>query len=169
LCSSKNSPIRLPALCLAALFLCGGCGYGLSSDMPTVIGDSRSTLKISSVEQPTLYPWVVYTVRSSIRDEITARNLATWVEGGESDYSMHIKVNSFTMRGAVTTRADQPLLYTGSVRITVSIYKESDNSESWRATIDYSDTFENETEEEAARLLFIQASRRLADRMRNTF
>lgn len=167
--SNKYSPFRALLFCLAAAILLGGCGYGLSSDIPTVIGSSESTLRLTGVEQPTLYPWVVFTVRSAMRDEINARNLATWVEGGKSDYTMHIKVNSFTMRGAVTSSADETLLYTGSVSMTVIINKGSDNSEVWRNTVSYSGNFENETEEDAARGLFKQASRHLANSMRNTF
>lgn len=156
-------------LCLFATAPLGGCGYGLSSDMPTVLGSNESTLCLTGVEQPTLYPWVVFTVRSAMRDEINARNLATWVDSGNSDYTMHIKVNSFTMRGAVSSSTDETLLYTGSVSMTVVISRGSDNTEVWRNTIRYSENFDNETEEDAARILFIQASRRLADSMRNTF
>ena len=168
-CSNRKNTLGALAACLAALLLCGACGYGLSSDMPTVLGGSDATLRLAEVEQPTLYPWVGFTVRSAMRDEINARNLAAWVDYGSSDYTMHIKVNSFTMRGSVASSADETLLYTGSVSMSVTIYRTSDNAEIWRNSVSYSDNFDNETEEEAARRLFIQASRRLADSMRNTF
>lgn len=170
LSNSKNIPAALALLlCLALSPALYGCGYGLGADMPTVMGDGKATLKLVSVEQPTLYPWVVYTLRSSMRDEVNARNLAEWAEGGNADFNMHIKVNSFTMRSAVSSSTDATLLYNGSVSITAIIYNGADNSEAWRTSVTYSDEFDNVTEEEAARSLFTQAVRRIADNMRNTF
>lgn len=169
--SNRNNPLGALALllCLALAPGLHGCGYGLASDLPSVIGDSSATLKLTGVEQPTLYPWIVYTVRSSLRDEINARNLAEWVDSGKAEYNMHVKVNFFTMRSAVSGRADETLLYNGSVSLTATIYRGSDNVEVWRNTVNYSNRFDNETEEEAGRRLFSQAIRRLADSMRNTF
>lgn len=168
-----NSAARrgLAALLLSLALGAGlaGCGYGLASDLPTVLGSSASTLRLGTVEQPTLYPWVVYTVRSAMRDEITARNIARWVDSGSADYTMHIKVNSFTMRSSVASSSDETLLYTGSASMTVTIHSSKDNRELWRGSASYSNEFDNETEEAAAKQLFIQAVRRLADNMRNTF
>lgn len=157
---------------LLALALCAGlagCGYGLASDMPTVLGAGVPTLKITGVEQPTMYPWVVYTVRSAMREEITARNIAEWVDSGNADFNMHIRVGSFTMRRSVASSIDQTLIYTGTVTITAIVYNGADNSEMWRRTISYSNEFNSDLEEEAGRQLFTQAVRRLADSMRNTF
>lgn len=169
--SNRKNPLAALALaaCLALTPMAQGCGYGLASDMPSVLGDSEATLKLTGVEQPTMYPWIVYTVRSALRDEINARNLAVWVDDGRADYNMHVKVNSFTMRSQVSGRADETLLYNGTVSLTAIVYRGSDNSELWRQTVRYSNRFDNETEEEAGRRLFSQAVRRLADSMRNTF
>lgn len=172
----RRSRAARPALWFAcamllwpALACLSGCGYGLATDMPTVLGSGKSTLRLSGVEQPTLYPWVGYTVRSAMRDEINARNLARWVDGGKADYNMHIKVNSFTMRSAVSSSSDETLLYSGTVSVTVTVHDGTDNRELWRSSVTYSDQFENESEESAARRLFVQAVRRVADNMRNTF
>lgn len=168
--SRKNPPATLALLlCLAALPALYACGYIPASDMPTVLGGNEATLKLTGVEQPTLYPWVVHTVRSALRDEINARNLAVWVDNERADYNMHVKVHSFTMRGAVSSSTDETLLYTGSVSLTVTIYRSDDNTEIWRNTVSYSNRFENETEEDAGRSLFSQAVRRLTNSMRNTF
>lgn len=166
-------PVRRLALCLSLCLLLAanlsGCGYGLAQDEPTVLGSTDVTLKVTGVEQPTLFPWVVYTVRSSLRNEITARNLAVWVDSGQADYNMHVKVNSFTMRSSVSSRADVTLIYTGTVSMTVIISRGSDNAEVWRNTISYSNEFDNDTEEEAGRRLFTQAVRRMAQSMRDNF
>lgn len=171
--SKKRLGALAPVICLAACLLLvpllHGCGYGLASDMPSVLGDNEATIKVTGVEQPTLYPWVVYTVRSALRDEIKARNLGVWVDNGRADYNMHIKVHSFTMRSSVSSSTDETLLYEGTVHLTVTVYRSDDNSEVWRNSVGYSNKFDNETEEEAGRALFTQAIRRLADSMRNTF
>lgn len=155
--------------CLAALPGLSGCGYGLAADVPTVLGDGEATLKITGVEQPTMYPWVVYTVRSAMRNELTSRHLAEWVDSGKAQYNMHIKINHFTMRSAVSSRADETLIYNGNVSMTVTIRQDEDNAEIWRNTINYSNQFDSDDDESAARSLFEQAVRRVADRMRNTF
>lgn len=166
--SNKRAALIL-LLCLATLPGLFGCGYSLSSDMPSVLGEPSASLKLTGVEQPTLYPWVVYTLRSALRDEINARNLARWVDSGNADYNMHIKVNFLTMRGAVSSDEDRTLLYNGSTSLTAVIYNGADNTELWRNTVNYSNNFASNDEESAARELFTQAVRRLADSMRNTF
>ena len=167
--SFLNKYISQLALTLLLCATLGGCGYGMASGIPTVLGDGKPTLKVTGVEQPTIYPWVVYTVRSTLRDEFAARNIATWVDGGSSQFNMHVKVNSFTMRSAVSSSADETLIFTGSVSLTATILNSSDNSEMWKQTVSYSNEFNSDVEEEAARQLFTQAVRRLADSMRNTF
>lgn len=155
-----------------ALLLCAaltGCSYGLASDIPTVLGEGTPTLKVTAVEQPTMYTWVVYTVRSTLRNEFAARNIATWVDSGASQYTMHVKVNSFTLRSAVSSSSDETLIFTGAVSLTATIYNSADNSEVWKQTVTYSNEFDSDVEEDAARRLFTQAVRRLADNMRNTF
>ena len=81
---------RLAAGLLSGLLVClmlTGCGYvwrgqegSLSEN--SVLGNGSKTLKIKSVEQTSLYPWLTYQVRSLVRDDINARNLAKWVDDG---------------------------------------------------------------------------------------
>ncbi|MDR2051733.1 MAG: LPS assembly lipoprotein LptE [Deltaproteobacteria bacterium] len=159
-------------LCLLLAAVSGGCGYAPAGGAPSVMGGREATLTLVSIEQPTVFPWVNYTLRSSLRDEIASRNLAVWVDEGEADYSLRLRVEALTMRSSVRSRLDAPLLYSGSVTISAVLYRRgSDNNgrEAWRTRVSYSDTFESGDEENAARLLFAQAARLLADRMRHTF
>lgn len=160
---------RKPLLFLILPLLLAGCGYGFTAEEGTVLGSNKSTLKLTSIEQPTLFPWVGYTLRASLRDEITARNIAEWVDGGQADYNMHLRVNSFTMRSAVKNTQDATELYTGTVNMTAILFSGADNAEVWRTNVSYSNTFETDNEENASRLLFTQAVRRIADNMRRTF
>ena len=83
---------RLEAGLLSGLLVClmlTGCGYvwrgqegSLSEN--SVLGNGSKTLKIKSVEQTSLYPWLTYQVRSLVRDDIHARNLAKWVDDGQA-------------------------------------------------------------------------------------
>ncbi len=156
-------------LCLLLLAVLSGCGYGFAGNDSTVLGSGKATLKLTGIEQPTLYPWVGYTLRSAMRDEITARNIAAWVDGGSADYNMHLRVESFTIRSSVKSTTDATLLYDGTVVITAIVHNGSDNIENWRSTVTYSNTFETDAEDKAASQLFTQAVRRLADNMRRTF
>lgn len=167
----SNNILRIQRLlCVMVLpFLLAACGYGMSSKDDTILGTSKTTLKLTSVEQPTMFPWVGYTLRATLRDEIAARNLAVWVDNGKADYNMHLRVNSFTMRSSVKNTQDATELYTGTVDMTAIFFNGANNVEEWRTNVSYSNTFETDNEETAATLLFTQAVRRIADNMRSTF
>ena len=159
-------PPLIPFLCLVLLY---GCGYAPAGSNSSILGNGQSTLRLSGIEQPTLMPWVNYSLRSALRDEFRGRNLAVWVDSGPADFLISLRVNEFSMRGAVKSSAETTLLYTGAISLTAVISSGSGNSEVWRSNASYSDTFESDSQEKAGDLLFRQAVRLLANKLRQAF
>lgn len=165
----------LGRLALAFCFiLLAGCGYGFGGDGPSVLaaheGGGLPTLKFKSVENPTLYPWLTYVLRTEIRDEIADRKLAVWVDSGRADYEIAIKVTSFTFRSWITDTDSETMLYSAAMNIEATIYRGSSNEVVWRsAGINYSQSYETVQERVAASDLARELARRLASAMRQAF
>ena len=127
---------RLAAGLLSGLLVClmlTGCGYvwrgqegSLSEN--SVLGNGSKTLKIKSVEQTSLYPWLTYQVRSLVRDDINARNLAKWVDDGQADYTLTVRIPSFKVRSYGQYRSASQL-YTATISIEFIVYDGKTNTE----------------------------------------
>lgn len=160
-------------LCLAALAL-GGCGYTLGADTPSIFTERNQgkipTLKVKSVENPTLFTWLPYSLRSHVRDEIAARKLAVWVDSGRADFEIDLKIASFTYRSSVYDENDATLLYSANLTVEAVVYEGGTNQIVWRSgAVSYSDSRETLEQKQAADLLLENIARQLADRMRQAF
>jgi hypothetical protein len=173
-------PSALSALSAALLFclLClgpGGCGYTLGSESPSVLtrhsGSTRvPTLKVKSVDNPTLYPWLPYSLRNELRNELAARNLAVWVDSGRADYEIDLKISSYTYRSSVYDYNDVTQLYSANITVVATVYEGGTNQVIWRSGgISYADSRERLEEKGAASYLIQNIVRQLADRMRQVF
>ena len=173
LSSSNNYKGRAAFALLLALTLLAGltsCGYKLASEMPSILGDGTKTLKIKSVDHPTMHAWIPYEIRSVLRDEINARHMARWVDSGPADFEIEIKVISYTAREWMRSEIDSSLLWSASLRIEAIVYRGEDNVEIWRSgPMSYNDVVENSDEKSLAGDLITQLVRRIVDRMRYTF
>ena len=160
-------------LWLLLLPVFSGCGYGLGTRSASIFSDADGalkTLKIKSVENPTLDTWLPYELRSAIRDEIAARRLAIWVDSGRADFELDIKVVSYTYRTWVYDDQDVSLLFLADMIIEATVYRGNSNDVVWRSgPIQYSDTYETLEERKAATNLLREIARLLADRMRQVF
>ncbi|MDL2313716.1 LPS assembly lipoprotein LptE [Desulfovibrio sp. OttesenSCG-928-C14] len=155
---------------MAAAVSMGGCGYGMGGGESSVLGPNSSTLKIQGVEHTTVYPWLGQVIRTKLRDEVAARNLAVWVDSGNADYSIQIKVSNFTVRTALHDDERRAVLSTAMLQLEGVVRRSADNTEIWRSgLISYSDTVESVNEEQAADALAAQAVRILVSRMRQNF
>ena len=166
--------VRHAALIIVAAFCLSACGYGFGADSESVLvpvtEGAIPTLKIKSVDNPTLYPWITHIIRTEVRDEIAARKLARWVDTGKADYELAIKVDSFTFRSWLTDRDDVTTLYSASMTFEGIVYKTDTNEEVWRSGgIAYSQNYEQVQERVAAGELTRELARRLASRMQNAF
>ena len=162
---------RLAAGLLSGLLVClmlTGCGYvwrgqegSLSEN--SVLGNGSKTLKIKSVEQTSLYPWLTYQVRSLVRDDINARNLAKWVDDGQADYTLTVRIPSFKVRSYGQYRSASQL-YTATISIEFIVYDGKTNTEVWRSgPIYYEENYENAKEESAIKSILEMAVRRCMD------
>lgn len=161
-------------LCLLCLAL-GGCGYTLGSESASIFskhsGSSQlPTLKVKDVDNPTLFSWLPYTLRNELREEIAARNLATWVDSGRADYEIELKIDSYTYRSSVYDPDDETLLYSATISVEATVYESGNNRVIWRSgRVSYSDSRESLEEKGAATYLVQNIARQLADRMRQAF
>lgn len=164
---------RLAFAVLTTVLIAGllaGCGYQFAGKEKSIFGSSRSTLRLTGVDNPTMYAWLPNTLRSLMRDEVNKRHLATWVDSSPSDYSMRIKINDFTLRSAVRDSSDTTLLYSASLTFEATVYSGATNTVVWRSGKEHlSRTYDSKDEEaagsEAAQLLV----QRVCDRMRHAF
>jgi MarR-like DNA-binding transcriptional regulator SgrR of sgrS sRNA len=156
------------------LLLLPGCGYTLGGDNSGVLArgpaDELPTLKIKEVENPTLFPWLNHLVRSYLRDEVNARNMARWVDSGRTDYAVSIKMNHYTYRSWAYDAQDATMLYEADIILDATIYKGSTNETVWQSgPMSYSQSYETVTEKLAAQEILRTLIRQLVDRMRQEF
>ena len=176
-----HSPFRVcaaalfPALLLCSALLFAGCGYHLGADAPTVFnknGTSKelATLKIKEVENPTLFPWLNYMLRSHLRDEVGARHVARWVDSGLADFEISIKVDHYTYRSWVIDNEDVPLLYEGNIMLNATVYRGNSSEIVWRSgPLYYSQIYEQVAEKAVAEDILQNLIRQLVDKMRQEF
>lgn len=163
--------LLLPA---GAGMLTTGCGYtwrgekgSLSED--SVLGNGSKTLRMNAVDQTTLYQWLPYQVRSQVRDDITARGLAKWVDSGPADYTLTVRVNSFQIRSHGQFEARNQL-FTATINMELIVYNGATNTVAWQSgPIFYSDNFETSDEESAIKEVISMTIRRSIDLMQQRF
>jgi hypothetical protein len=173
----EQKPLFLPRGLSPGPFLAGlllltvlsGCaGYHLAADAPSIFGEGGKTLKIKGVDYPTLQPWLPYRIRSVLRDEVTARHLASWVDTGPADFEIQINVISYISREWMQDARDMTMLYATTLSLEGVVYNGSTNQEVWRSgRVFYSERTEQSTM--ASDTIIIQTIRQLVDQMRNKF
>ena len=172
-----ESVVRLlPVLLLSLLLvtLAAGCGYTWRGQQDShaeqsLLGDGSKTLKIKSIEQTTLFAWLPYQVRSQLRDDITQRGLAKWVDSGAADFTITVKINSFQIRSYGQYK-DHNLLFTGTINAEFLLYNGNTNTLAWRSgPMYYSENYETANEEEAVREVVKMIVRRGVDRLQQKF
>ncbi len=174
---ARHKGLSLLLAGLFALAALGGCGYHFGADMPTVLqqngtsaGGSLPTLKIKDVDNPTMYPWLTYSLRNRLRDELAARQVARWVDSGKADFEISLKVQSFTYRTWMRDDNDVTTLYAANMILEGIVYRGDTNALLWRSgNIAYYQTYETMQERIAGEDLVVNLVRQLVDRMRNNF
>ena len=160
-------------VCLLAALL-AGCGYtwrgqkGALSEN-SVLGTGNKTLLLKEVDHTTLYPWLTYAIRSHVRDDINARNMAVWVDSGKADFTLTVRVPSFKIRSYGSYRSNTNL-YTATIVMEFVVFDGVTNTQVWTSgPIEYSDTFEDSSEEEALREVVSMTIRRCMERLQQRF
>ena len=170
-----RSPLLVLLPILACfVFLVSACGYTLrgqenSTATHSVLGDGSRTLKFLEVEQPTVHTNLTYAIRSQLRDEINARRLAVWKDGGAADFGMTVRVDSFHISAYGQSR-ERNLLFTASIGMELVIHDGRTNNVAWRSgIISYSERYANVNEEAALREVLQSAISRGVDRLQQQF
>lgn len=159
---------------IMVLLLCG-CSYqwqGMEAPSSgSILGNGEKTLKISSVDQATLYTWLPYFVRNAVRDEIQLRKLARFVDGSPpADYTMEIRVPSFQVRASSSDSEGVTLLTSASVQLELVVFQGQSNTVYWTSgPVVYQEIYEAAREPEALREVLTQAVFRAIDRMQLAF
>ncbi|MBQ8664378.1 MAG: hypothetical protein IJ474_01170 [Mailhella sp.] len=163
------------AVCCLSLFA-GGCGYQMdgfetaSSRAHSVLGSGSSTVRIDTVEQVTMHPWVPYYLRGIVRDEVTLRRLAKWVDSGKADYLLSITMPGFKVRSSISNKVDNTLLSDTTVALELVVRSGVTGTVVWRSgLIHYTDTVEVVDEASAIREGLKEVVRRGLDRMQQEF
>ncbi|MEZ6853382.1 LPS assembly lipoprotein LptE [Halodesulfovibrio aestuarii] len=120
----------LAVLCLLASLSLTGCGYSLTNNQPSILGNGSSTMRIREVKNATIYPWINQIVRSSMYDEITNRNIAIMTGSESADYSMVIDIEKFTISSRVLGTKDETLEYTVYLVFNATVY-DNKNEQVW--------------------------------------
>ncbi|UZP67750.1 LPS assembly lipoprotein LptE [Desulfovibrio mangrovi] len=171
--TSKNSVagvVRLVLLVLTATVLLAGCGYQFAGKEKGIFGDPRSTIRMGSVENPTMYAWLPPKIRSLMRDEIHKRNLASWVDSSPSDYTMRIVIDEFMLRSHMRDSDDKTLIYSASLRFEAIVYSGQTNRVFWRSGKEsLSRTYDSKNEQDAGTDITQLLVQRVCDRMRHSF
>ena len=163
------------AVCCLSLFA-GGCGYQMdgfetaSSRAHSVLGSGSSTVRIDTVEQVTMHPWVPYYLRGIVRDEVTLRRLAKWVDSGKADYLLSITMPGFKVRSSISNKVDNTLLSDTTVALELVVRSGVTGTVVWQSgLIHYTDTVEVVDEASAIREGLKEVVRRGLDRMQQEF
>lgn len=171
---SSQSGLRLLIAGLFACLLLAGCGYTWrgqegSRSEESVLGNGTKTLRIRSIEQTTLYPWLPYRIRSLVRDDINARGLAVWKESGATDFALTVRVPSFQIRSYGEYK-DRTLLFTATISMEFIVYDGRTNTEVWKSgLINYSEQYESTSEEQAIKDTISLVVRRCVDSLQQRF
>ena len=98
-----------------------------------------------------------------------ARNLAKWVDDGQADYTLTVRIPSFKVRSYGQYRSASQL-YTATISIEFIVYDGKTNTEVWRSgPIYYEENYENANEESAIKSILEMAVRRCMDALQQRF
>jgi hypothetical protein len=163
--------VLLPALACLFLLACGYRWQGFDEPAArSVLGDGSSTLRIGVIEEESLYPDLPYYLRSLLRDEINLRKLARWVDSGDADYVMDVRVSSFQIYAYVSDADAASLLNAAAVELELVVRHGTGGSVAWSSgNIVYSEHYEDPREAEVIREVLEQAVNRALDGMQMEF
>ncbi len=166
----RNSTLRLACIMAFCLMLAGCAGYTLTADSPSILGNGSKTIKIKGVENPTLYANLPYIVRSDVRNEITARNLAVWRDSGPTDYTLQIRITRLTLRRWAGLEEDTETIFTSTMGMEFIVYDGKTNAVFWRSGVrTYSENVDTYEEGTAMELSSQRLTEELLDAMRRDF
>lgn len=128
---------RILPLLLALAALLGGCGYRFTGqsyaddENVSVLAPQYRDLAVARIENPTVEPWLEPRLRSLLRDELTRRRLAHWVERSRATALITVHVKQYTRSTALAGQQDQSLKLSTSITYSVRVRRAGDNLMLW--------------------------------------
>ncbi|WP_052813030.1 LPS assembly lipoprotein LptE [Desulfonatronum thioautotrophicum] len=146
-------------------FLIFGCGYHFSASAPITLPRGVSNIFISEVDNPTLEAWIDPFLRSRFREEFTRRAQVNWVDEGQAEAYVVLRIIAFTTETELSGAQDQTLRERATVVMETEFRSQLDDSLIWSSGhISDSETFETGTSSITAGERAIEnAIRRTAD------
>ena len=85
-----------------------GCGYRFTGE-PFALDEDYRQMAIEAVDNPTLITDLSYRLRSRFRDELTKRDLATWVDRPSAKALVRLVIQSYSVSSRIASDTDQTL------------------------------------------------------------
>lgn len=167
----KNICRLFIAGCLCILCSCGYHVQGLSPKAgESVFGNGSKTVAIAKIEDPSLYPWINYSVTNKFHSEMNARKLARFTtDKDNADFLMEILLHNLYTTDSLTDEQDRTILNSISITMEVRI-KNVETNEIWSSgMLTSSQTFQRISEEQAVNEALQELVYRAFNAMENTF
>ena len=165
-----SSPSRLILVLATSLALAACAGYRFAADAPVALPKGVQTLAIKRVDIPTMDYWLEPRLRSLVRDEFTRRGALRWVDKGQADALLVIRVIRYTTSAYLWDANEQSVKRTVALLLAADIVNAQDNTQLWTSgDISVTESYYGDDELPAAEEAAQMAVRVLADRLGNGF
>ncbi|WP_243544156.1 LPS assembly lipoprotein LptE [Pseudodesulfovibrio tunisiensis] len=160
-----------PLILLFPLLLAACGGYSFGGGDYSVLPEEYRKMAIAEVSNPTMYSWMEPRLRSLFRDELTRRDLVTWVDDrARADALMTINVIRFYRPDEVTGAEDETLRSSANIEMQVVIRSARDGSVLWNSgNVAQSWPFFEGEQDQADQTVTELAVRKIADRMSQNY
>ena len=129
------------------LFL-SSCGYKPLYQLSSIFPDNNATLRITSIENPTLISSLPYHFRSTLTKVIAERSIAILKSDPPSQYEMEIIIHSYRAVPRTIVQDDIILLYSIEIVFEAIVYETAKGTPFWRSgKITTSDIYQTFTSE----------------------
>ncbi len=146
---------RFFCLLVCSLFILSSCGYKVHGTRQTVpnsiFGNGTTTVAITKIEDPSLYPWINYYLTNAFHTEMNFRKLAKWEVSEKADYHIEIILHKFDTSASLTDEQDNTLLNTVNIQMEVRVKNIRKNTNWSTGILSYYEYFQLITEVEAVR------------------
>ncbi len=166
----KKLHFFLLSLLLLSLTACGYQVHNLQgSPQQSILGNGSATVSIGTIEQSSLYPWVPYFITTTLRDEISLRQIAKWESFERSDYLINVNLSAMRIRAFDDSYINESEISSASVVISLSIHESKTGRSVWSTQVNYTENYENPREDAAIREVIEEALKIAMDNLQATF
>ncbi len=166
----KKLHFFLLSLILLTLTACGYQVHNIQgSPQQSILGNGSSTVSIGAIEQSSLYPWVPHFITTTLKDEMSLRQIAKWESFERSDYLINVNLSSIKIGAFDDSYINESEISSASVVITLNIHETQSGKSVWNTRVGYSENYENPREDSAIREVIEEALKIAMDNLQSTF